>query len=255
MYAGATKISMVATRTTAHAALHNLEKHKFGDESTARSSFRSWDLEKVITDRKIFSVKEGELLSTYDSHCAHYSALAFRAWGLDVASPYEIFDGIPASEGKMALLDVAAEIGPLGTEPLLLEANDFGLSPEVRVSCRGIVAAQLREYRTTGRLVCVSEGPIDRAPWFTYQGLQFDAPDRTWVIDTVRKDERFKADAFQDENRVISPKAAFLWAESRYPHSFSNMLVNYIRGTAKTTIESLQASILTPESQPLITRT
>ena len=216
------------------ASLHNLSRHRYSDDGAA-DLIRSWDLDKVVVDGKIFSVIDGELKSTYKSHCAHYAALAFRAWGVDVASPYEVLAGRPACEGKMALLDVAAKIGPIGAEPLLLEALDFGLSPESEYLAQVLFAAQLREFEATRQLVCVSEGPIDRSPWFLYQGLQFDAPDRTWVIDTVRDNEEFKTEAFRRENRVLSPKAAFLWS-AKYPHSFSDRLLAYVRDKAKTTI-------------------
>ena len=229
------------------AALKNLSQHRFGG-SIADNLVRSWDLDKIVVDRKIFSVIDGELLSTYDSHCAHYSARAFRAWGMDVASPYEVLADRPAHEGKMALLDVVANIGPIGAEPLLLEAVDFGLSPETAYIADVLFAAQYREYETTGDLVCVSEGPIDRAPWFTYQGLQFNAPDRTWTIGTVRNDEKYATPEFQAANRVFSTKAAFLWAAHK-PNGFSDILLNYARKAAKSTV-GFASSIYSATGEP-----
>ncbi|MDJ0629462.1 MAG: DUF3131 domain-containing protein [Rhodobacter sp.] len=229
------------------AALRNLSRHRLGGEIAA-DLIASWDLDQIIKKRIVYSVKGGELVSTFVSHCAHYAALAFRAWGFDVASPYEVFDGRPSCDGKMALLEVAAKIGPLGAEPLLLEALDFGLTPESTYLAQVLFAAQLREYETTGELVCVSEGPIDRSPWFTYQGLQFDAPDRTWAIDTVRKNEKYKTKEFQRENRAISPKAAFLWY-AHNPHEFSDLLLDFVRNTAKTTI-GFASNIYTKTGKP-----
>ncbi len=216
------------------ASLWNLSRHRFGDEQPA-ALVKSWDLDQIIVDRVVQSVKESKLVSTYESHCAHYTALAFRAWGFDVASPYEVLGDGPACDGKMKLLEAAAEIGPLGAEPLLLEGLDFGLTPESAYLSDVLFGAQFREYETTGRLVCASEGPIDRTPWFTYQGLQFDAPDRTWAIDTVRDDPKYTTKEFQDEFQAISPKAAFLWS-AIVPHAFSGRLLDFVRANGKTTI-------------------
>ena len=203
---------------------------------------------EVFEDGVIFSVREGELQSSYISHSAHYAAMSFRRWGFDVKSPYEVLDGQPDCDGKMSLLAATAKIGPLGAEPLLLEAMDFGLAPETDYLADVLFAAQLREYETSGDLLCVSEGPINKSPWFTYQGLQFDAPDRTWVIDTVRDDPKFLTLEFQKENRVISSKASFLWAAHR-PHSFSDTLVDYVRENAKTTI-GFASSIFSATNTP-----
>jgi len=217
------------------AALYNLQKHRFADD-TAQRLIESWTLEKTIEDKKIYSVIEGDLKSTYNSHCAHYAALAFRKWGFDITSPYEVFAGDSASDDKMALLEAAAVIGPIGAEPLLLEALDFGLTPEASYLADMLFGAQLREFDTTGDLICVSESPIDRSPWFTYQGLQMNAPeDRTWVIDTVRDDPKYLTEKFQKEFRVTATKAAFLWAAEK-PHDFSRALLDYVRKHGRTTV-------------------
>ncbi len=180
------------------AALWNLSRHRFGDDRPEKL-VKSWDLEKVIVDGRIHSVHQGKLDSSYESHSAHYAARAFRNWGFDVDSPYEVFGARADSDDRIRLLEAAAAIGPLGAEPLLLEAMDFGLSRESAYLADVLYGAQLREFDNTRRLVCASEGPIDRAPWFTYQGLQFDAPDRTWVIDTTATIREFEDKAFQDE--------------------------------------------------------
>lgn len=216
------------------AALWNLSRHRLGNDRPA-DLVNSWDLEKIIVEGHIHSVKEGRLQSAYESHSAHYAARAFRAWGFDVASPYEVFGSDSDCDDRMKLLHAAAEIGPLGAEPLLLEAMDLGFSPESAYLADVLFGAQLREYDTTGELVCVSEGPIDRTPWFTYQGLQFDAPDRTWAIDTVRNEPGEVLDDSLDHLRVVSSKAAFLWS-AQVPHTFSDQLLEHVRKHGKTTI-------------------
>lgn len=229
------------------AALWNLSQHRLGNDKPAEL-VKSWDLEKIIIDGRIHSVKEGELVSSYESHSAHYSAIAFRNWGFDVDSPYEVYGKRSDNDDQIRLLEAVVEIGPLGAEPLLLEAMDFGLSRESAYLADVLYGAQLREFDKTGRLVCASEGPIDRAPWFTYQGLQFDAPDRTWAINTVRTDPQYRNKAFQTDTQAISSKAAFLWAAYN-PHPFSDTLLNYVRANGKTTL-GFASSIYTKTGQP-----
>ncbi|MBY6140491.1 DUF3131 domain-containing protein [Leisingera daeponensis] len=214
------------------AALDNLRRHSnFGDR-LAELVF-SWDLQKVIIEGEIHSVTNGELKTSYVSHSAHYSALAFRRWGVSAKSPYEVLTNRSATDGQMALLEAAARIGPFGAEPLLLEAMEMGMSKESAYLADVLFAAQLEDFRETGRLICVSEGPIDKSPWFLYQGLQLDAQERTWAFDTVGQEPEYRTPEFREENLVISSKAAFLWSAYQ-PHEYSEKLLNFTRRVAKT---------------------
>jgi len=217
------------------AALHRLKMHSLWDGKTVEKLVKNWTFDAVIQDGEIMSIKNGEFVTSYYSHSAHYAALAFRKWGYDVASPYETFDGPLRWDGKMALLGAASEIGPMGAEPLLLEGVDFGLSAPSQYLSDVLFGAQLREYEISGDLICVSEGPIDQPPWFTYQGLNMSGPDRDWFIDTVDHKEKYLNPKFQKDNRVISSKAAFLWSATN-PHWFSRKLVDYIRQHGRTAI-------------------
>ncbi|MFY0310888.1 DUF3131 domain-containing protein [Leisingera sp. D0M16] len=214
------------------AALDNLRRYsKFGEQLAELVS--SWDLQKVIIEGEIHSVTNGELETSYVSHSAHYSALAFRRWGVPAKSPYEVFANRSAADGQMALLEAAARIGPFGAEPLLLEAMEMGMSKESAYLADVLFAAQLEDFRETGRLICVSEGPIDKSPWFLYQGLQLDAQERTWAFDTVGQEPEYRAPEFREENLVISSKAAFLWSAYQ-PHEYSEKLFGFTRSVAKT---------------------
>ena len=214
------------------AALYNLDSHPAAKDKAAKT-VASWNLKDVVIDGIIFSVQQGELKSTFRSHCAHYAAWAFRTWGIEVRSPYEVFDDVSSADGRMALLEVGGHIGPMGAEPLLLEAIELGMSAESAYLADVLFAAQLEEYDATGRLTCVSEGPIDRAPWFTYQGLQFDAPDRVWATDTVAGLAEHRSPEFRSKNAVISSKGAYLWAAYKN-HSYCDKLVDYVRQKART---------------------
>ena len=144
-----------------------------------------------------------------------------------------MFDGKSETDGRIALLEAGGHIGPMGAEPLLLEAIELGMSPESEYLADVLFAAQLEEYDETGNLTCVSEGPIDRAPWFTYQGIQFDAPGRIWATDTVASLPEHRSPEFRQKNHVVSSKAAYLWAAYKN-HDYCDLLVDYVRERART---------------------
>lgn len=214
------------------AALYNLESYGVAKDLAA-PLVSSWDLEDIVVDGIIHSVKDGEMISTYESHCAHYAAWAFRLWGVECLSPYETFRGRSAPDGEMALLETAGSIGPLGAEPLLLEALELGMSPESAYLADVLFAAQWEEHRKTGTLVCVSESPIDRPPWFVYSGLQLDARNRTWKTDTVESSPEHRSEKFAARNLTLSTKAAYLW-DAYNPHEYSAILLNNLREKTKT---------------------
>lgn len=213
-------------------ALYNLDIHPLA-KGKAGSTVTAWDLRDIVQDGIIYSVENGTLASTFKSHCAHYAAWAFRTWGIDALSPYEVLRGKSQSDGQMALLEVGGRIGPMGAEPLLMEAIEFGMSAESAYLAEVLFAAQLEEYDETGRLICVSEGPINNAPWFLYQGLQFDAPGRVWATDTVAGLSAHRTEAFRKEHLSISSKGAYLWSAYR-DHPFCDQLRSLVRNKAKT---------------------
>lgn len=214
------------------AALYNLDLHPLVKDRAA-PTVASWDLKDIVQNGVVYSVEDGILETTFRSHCAHYAAWAFRTWGIEVKSPYEVFQGKSSPDGQMALLEVCGRIGPLGAEPLLMEALEFGMSPESAYLADVLLAAQIEEHEETGRLIGVSEGPINNAPWFLYQGLQFDAQGRVWATDTVAGLDAHRTKAFRDEHLSISSKAAYLWSAYK-DHPFCDRLLTVVRDKAKT---------------------
>jgi len=208
------------------ASLSNLHKHRLSTGTEAKL-VKSWDLDKIIIKGIIHSVKGGVLKPANLSHCGHYSALAFRYWGLKALSPYEMNKYSSETDRKIALLAAVSSIGPVGAEPLLMEAMDFGLTKDTQFLADVLFTAQLEEFEKSGDMICVSEGPIDKFPWFTYQGLQVDENIKKWRIKGVNDDTIFSTEAAQIAYRVISCKAAYLWNTSR-PHNFSTALSSTI---------------------------
>ncbi|UYV38280.1 DUF3131 domain-containing protein [Rhodobacteraceae bacterium D3-12] len=213
------------------ASLDNVRR-RFGMEKEVSALVSSWNLDKIVVDRQIHSVIKRELRSTFGSHCAHYSALAFRRWGLDVASPYETFAGRSSGDGEMAMLEAVSKIGPLGAEPLLLEAMELGMSPESGYLAEVLFAALEEEFAENGRLLSVSETPIDRKPWFIYQGLELGSGPRNWRLDTVGHQPEYLSAEAAEEFLTFSTKAAYLWAAYR-PGPFADKLLEFARSKAR----------------------
>lgn len=209
------------------ASLDNIRR-RLGLEAELTKLVASWDLDKVIRDGEIYSITNRERFSAYGSHCAHYTALAARRWGFDIRSPYETFGTRAPGDGEMTLLAAAAEIGPLGAEPLLLEAVELGMSTESAYLADVLLTAQQEEFRASGRLLCVSESPLNRPPWFIYQGLAMGVGLRAWRLDTVGHLPDYMTAAAADEYMTFSTKAAYLWAACR-PGDFSAQLLAYAR--------------------------
>ncbi len=215
-------------------ALDNLRR-SYGMNTALEKLIGSWDFKDIIIDKKIHSVTDRRLVSTYTSHCAHYAALAFRRWGLDVISPYETFSDRLSADGEIALLEVAAGIGPLGAEPLLLEALEMDSSQESAFLADVLFSAQQEEYEETGRLLCVSETAIDQSPWFIYQGLQLGTGTRDWRLDTVGRQPEYLTEVAAQTYLAFSTKAAFLWSATR-GGAFSDKLLSFARQRAKNRI-------------------
>jgi hypothetical protein len=208
------------------------------DDKVAR-----WDLKLTLRDGRLNSIIAGSYEPLYQSHCAPYAARAFALWGVLAASPYaDAFQGDSVTDAKMSLLYQVARIGPLGAEPLLLEGVEMGLLAPSDYLADLLLAAQARSHTATGTFVAASEGPLDRAPWFTYQGLRVDLNGDKWDVLSIDAAPAFQTEDFRRSSRVLSTKAAFLWAAMR-PGAYSNALLDYVRSRARASQAGYSAGI------------
>ena len=215
-------------------SLHLLQKYAQKDLGI-EGILSSWDLVETIRDGTPLTVRGGRLVSSYRSNYAGYIARAFGLWGYPVVSPYsEPEPGSPFDRGVHILHDVA-EFGPIGAEPHLLEAIELGASDLVIAASEALFAAQVEEYQATGKLVCVSEGPINREPWFVYQGFQIGEDRGHWTVETLDPSPRFKTKGFIRAVDMINSKGAFLWSAYR-PSEYNDLLIGHIREKAMSSV-------------------
>lgn len=184
----------------------------------------SWDLAKTVRQGKIVDISRQEMVDASFTNCSHYAGIGYRLWGIESDSPYTTPDGEGEFDQSIRLLNAVGNIGPYGAEPLLLEAVELGFSPESKILADVLYSAQLAEYRRSGDLVAASETPLDREPWFTYQGLDVNDANDPWKVFSIINEARFQTPGFTYANRLLSTKAAFLWGAIR-PGEFSDKLV------------------------------
>lgn len=187
-----------------------------------------WDLAATLSERRLRDIDDGVWKTYFRSNYAHYAARGFALWGLEVDTPYAPEPEDAATDRRMRILGRVADIGSVGTEPHTLEAMEFGASEASGLIADLLFAAQVDEYRRTGRFVCVSESSIDRAPWFVYQGLEIDAEDDPWTLETMVHRSRYRAPALREAIEVVNCKGAYLWNAVR-PHAYSGRLVGHVR--------------------------
>lgn len=197
-------------------------------QGVAVEKVAQWDLDGVVIGGHVHSVINGRPVDRFRSQCAHYTARAFRARGIAADSPYEVEDAVSKTDRDMQTLLALAGLDPLGAEPLLLEALEAGLSEPSRLLAEVLFSAQRREYERSGRLICMSEAPINREPWFTYQGLNVTASEERWRVNVTSSDPRFATPEFRRAIMLVNTKAAYLWDATR-PSSYSSLLVRHVR--------------------------
>ncbi|NNK79325.1 MAG: DUF3131 domain-containing protein [Litoreibacter sp.] len=228
-------------------SLHRLARHPHGD-SSVEALVASWDLDEILIGGRIHSIKRGRHVSDYWTVYSHYSALGMRAWGFEAHSPYDIMTNAKLRDERMALLYRVAEIAPIGAEPMLLELLEFEDSPPAEYLSEVLFAAQLDAYEKTGEFFCPNEGPLDREPWFSYQGFRVDVYGNPWTIATLSNKASHKTMTFWEDNKVVSSKAAFMWAAT-HPHPYSTALVEHVRDVARTPY-GFASSIYTKTGKP-----
>ena len=208
-----------------------------------------WDLGKTIQDGIPLTASGGRLVSSYRSNYAGYIARAFALWGYPVTSPFSVPQpGSPFDRGVHILHDVA-EFGPIGTEPHLLEAVELGASDLARAASEALFAAQVEEYLSTGKLVCVSEGPINREPWFVYQGFQIGEVAAPWTYETLDPSPRFQTKGFIRAIDMLNSKAAFLWNVYR-PNEYNDMVIAQVREKAKGSSLGFSPGVFSVTNKP-----
>ncbi|MEF3046307.1 DUF3131 domain-containing protein [Pseudotabrizicola sp. L79] len=192
----------------------------------------SWNFDSVVVDGRFNSIQGGKLVDDYRSHYTSYAAAGLRAWGITAVSPYDPLTAEGGADAKMELLDVVSTLGPIGAEPALLHLLDVGDQFAAKYLSDVLMAAQQTEWTARGNLFAPSETPIDRSPWFTYQGLGLNRGPDAWAVDADFANETQRAPEFRASLRATSSKAAYLWRAVR-KDEFTDRLLHFVRRNAR----------------------
>lgn len=213
------------------AALHILDKVANG-AYRAKEQVARWNIAAMVSKGQPYDVKSS---ARYEARCfnyIHYIARAYAFWGIEIDTGFnrELRPG--DADARQAFIDHVAGVGPIASEPHTNEAVEFGHSPRSRILADALDAAQKERYAETGRLTSVSESPIDKQPWFTYQGYNLDAhAGPRWPVDAVVTEKRWATPEFAETFRMISSKAAYLWLAER-GDAYATKLRNVIAAKA-----------------------
>lgn len=221
----------------------------FVTADVADATLNAWDLATAVQDRQPFNHDGKTWQNAAQTHCTPYFDRAFADLGLHMTSPYE--GGGTTADDLIRLLYSAAFIGSYGTEPLLLEAIELGASPQSAFLADVLFDAQLSWFETTGQLKCVSEAPLNREPWFLFQGLRVDRLGAdAWTIESLDKSEAFRTEAFLRDAELLSAKSAYLWAAT-HPHPYSDRVLKLIRDKARIDNFGFSVGVFTRTLQPM----
>lgn len=219
--------------------------------TSAAALVESWDLAASIMEGRPHNHDGRAWHDTSMSHCTPYIAPVFGDLGLPLVSPYPAIAEDASADSKMALLSAVAAMGSYGTEPLLLQAIERGPTPESTFLADVLFDAQLDWFETTGQLKCVSEIPLNIAPWFTYQGLRVDRLGaEAWTILSSGDTPAFQTREFQQRIELLSAKSAYLWA-AVHPHPHSSRLLNLMREKARIEGFGFSVGIYTASLEPM----
>lgn len=189
-----------------------------------------WDLAEIIRDDQPHNVDARGFHSTYHSHCTHYSRLAFAEFGFTHDSPYRTqHPELSAADQKMHLLNRCAYIGLLGAEPLLFEPLEFEATPESTYLADILLTQHWLHHQKSGQLSAVSEAPVNRPPWFIYEGLDLLNDETRWNIALVHQSRDMPENETRLDFSMVNTKAAYLWAAT-HPGEYTHKLVEHIRG-------------------------
>lgn len=191
-------------------ALHILDKATGGAHDASKLVAR-WDLGGVVVEGAPHDVKSTKRIKSECHNYIYYIARAHRLWDIEVATGYKAHVNPEDSEARNAFLAHVAKIGAIASEPSLNEAIELGHSAQSQILAETLYAAQRERFEETGLLTCVSEAPIDKKPWFTYQGYNPKAEGwYRWPVHSVVTDDLWSTKSFADTYRMVNTKAAYM---------------------------------------------
>jgi Protein of unknown function (DUF3131) len=196
-------------------ALHILDQATNGAYKVKEQVAR-WDLAGTVVNGKLQDIKSGDRSDSQCFNYIHYIARGYKLWGIEAKTGFDRELAPGDEDARAAFLAHVASIGPIASEPSATEALEIGHSARSRILADVLYAAQKERFAETGHLTCVSEAPIDKKPWFTYQGYNLNTETGVrWPVDAQATAQKWTTREFAESFRMVSCKAAYLWFAER----------------------------------------
>lgn len=196
-------------------ALHILDKVTNGAYQ-AKQQVARWNVAGMVSKGQPYDIKSSSRSEARCFNYIHYISRAYGLWDIEVDTGFNRELKSDDADARQAFIDHVAAVGPIASEPHTNEAIELGHSARSRILADALDAAQQQRYAETGHLTSVSESPIDKQPWFTYQGYNLDSyAGPRWPVDSVVTERKWATKEFAETYRMISSKAAYLWLAER----------------------------------------
>ncbi|MEZ5851409.1 MAG: DUF3131 domain-containing protein [Hyphomicrobiaceae bacterium] len=214
-------------------ALHILDKVTNGAYA-ADKLIAHWNLPDIVQNKALYDIKGSKRIKSECYNYVFYISRGHKLWNIDVATGYEQPLDPADDASRKAFLAHVAKIGSIASEPSVNEAIELGHSTHSKVLANVLYAAQKERFDKTGVLTCVSEAPIDKNPWFTYQGYDLTAEGwHRWPVHSSVTAKHWQTKSFADAYRMVSTKGAFMW-HAENGDDYSRKLIEHVRAKART---------------------
>jgi hypothetical protein len=202
-----------------------------GHSEAARRVVARWDVARLASNGILYggAVTNGQTTVHQEGRVGYeeYAAKSFIRAGVDAFQAWRTDD-------TMALLKVGSIKVPVDTrsaddwgaqvystsEPYILDGLEFGFDKRSRALSEQLFKAQEERFERTGIVTAVSEGHIDRAPYFLYDTVRGNGDD--WAVLTDKGDR-------YDELRTLSTKTAFA-LDAVYGSPYTSRLIGIATG-------------------------
>lgn len=230
-------------------ALHVLEGATDG-KYRAEDLMKLWQVSATISDGAMQDIKGGKVLPAQSNIYRYYVSRGYELWDV----PHDaVYNGQAPTLNKAArnrFLKELASIGPISSEPSLNEIVELGGSPYSTVIAETLNDAQVDRYKRTGKLTAASEAPVDKDPWFTYQGYDLTREgEHAWTVYSWTTDKKWSTPQFAENFRMVSSKAAFLWFAA-FPSDYTKKLWTAVREKARADEFGFHAGVYEKSGEP-----
>ena len=186
---------------------------------------KRFDIDSIIKNRKHYDIYQGKLIEESNFDYAQYASKGYQLWGFEVnESPPFYKRKINNIDDLMVFFDKLRKNVGIASEPSILRGIELGHTELSGELSNLIFRAQQQRYEKKGIVTCVSEGALDREPWFVYQQyLINNNSDKSWPV--IKQNHK----KTNPNLRFVSSKGVFAWYALKENNPYSSFLYSFIK--------------------------